>query len=177
MFELTLRWFAVAALAVLAGCESHTKAPAPPPTASVASSLTAATTSDVDIDRLGRRVNLPVRPEAVVWQERRLGTNSRPEVPGPTDYALTAVLLYSPADAESIAASAGKLAAPSASPVTFQDWYPAALKVLAKPGPEGRATLNGQRYHADAFFRSPLINGSLTRIADTNYFVLRLFTT
>lgn len=164
-------------LAFLVGCESQAKTPVPQPSASVASASASAAAVDSDIERLGRLVNLSVRPEAVTWQERRLGTNSRPEVPGPSDYALTAVLLYGAADADTVAASAEKIAPSSAAPVPVQDWFPAALKGAAKPGAAGRPTLDGQRYRADDFFRSPLLNGSLTRVANTNYYVLRLFTT
>src|SRR3954468_8987853 len=53
-----------------------------------------------NIDELARFLQLPVRPAAAFWQYGRMGSNDPPDLPGPSDFSLVAVLSYAPADAD-----------------------------------------------------------------------------
>lgn len=125
-------------------------------------------TPNNNIDELSRLVNLPLRPQSVLWELRRLGGNTNPEVPGPTDWEITAVLIYSQSDAEKVAAAAAKIELPVADDLELKEWFPEQIKTAA-------TKIN--RYRADAYFRSPYYNGGLFRFGVTGYFVLQLFTT
>jgi hypothetical protein len=91
-----------------------------------------------DVDKLAQVVQLPVRPAAAVWQVHSPGVNN-PRTPGPTDYVVVAVLQYSPADAELVAANAAHGEAPIRARIEAADWFPAEVKALASDGAEGRA--------------------------------------
>ncbi|MGI8556651.1 MAG: hypothetical protein ACR2LT_09895 [Pyrinomonadaceae bacterium] len=111
-------------------------------------------------------IKLPETPEEVVGREE--------EIANPKGKKLTAVLKYSPEAAAKIVASAEKIK--SAVPVEagVENWFPEEL--TAQSQLSGNESLRGISYAANDFFNPPYINGKLTRIAGTNYFVLE-FTT
>ena len=125
------------------------------------------------IDELARFVQLPVRPAAVSWRRGLMGTNQQPEVPGPSDGFLIAVLSYAPADAERLAAQSGPAAR---SDVATAPWFPAGLLALAHPNADGLAVLSASRYMATSYVRAPFSGGVLQRIGQSGWFVLVLST-
>jgi hypothetical protein len=135
-----------------------------------------AATPSQNLDELARVVNLPLRPQTAVWQRKRLGGNQVSDIPGPSDWNLTAVLRYSDEDAEKVAAAAAKHETAAPDEAEIEEWFPAELRKLAEDSATTPKTIAGQRYRADDFRRAPLLSGSLIRIGKTGYFVLRLFT-
>jgi hypothetical protein len=130
-----------------------------------------------NIDALAAIIPLNPRPIAVTWQREVMGTNRVNDIPGPTDYKLTAVLQYRAGDAAVIAANAAKIEAARPGQAEWRDWFPSALKESAAPTPTGALALKGERYQPTYFQRSPLLQGTLVRVANSDFFVLTLITT
>jgi hypothetical protein len=140
--------------------------PAAPPTPAVSQ----------DVNALASIIPLDPQPVAVSWQRKALGSNHVVDIPGPTDYSLTAVLQYRDEDVAAVVAAAAKMAPAAIGEVAWQDWFPAALKPFATPSQDGNLVLKGERYQSHQIKRAPLLQGPLVRIGKTNYFVLSLFT-
>ncbi len=111
-------------------------------------------------EELGLVINLPYDPEEVFWKEP------------PAAKRLIAVLKFSKADSDKLAADAVRGGTPQ--PITLQceNWFPAELIALSEMS--GDADLKGTAYSANAFFQAPYNAGRITRIENTDYFVLDL---
>ncbi|MDQ3042529.1 MAG: hypothetical protein M3R11_09180, partial [Acidobacteriota bacterium] len=72
-----------------------------------------------------------------------------------------------------IVASAERYKTPAPADIDAEDWFPPEL--VAKSQESGDASLKGIGYAANDFLQPPYSNGRLTRINDTDYFVLELF--
>lgn len=118
-------------------------------------------------------VNLPFEPQEVVWREEPLGKeteNSR--LPSLNEKKLTAVLLFRTEDAEKIVAQAQSYKPPASNEISPEDWFPAEL--VAQSQISGDETIKGTVYDAKDFFQAPYLDGKITRIENSNYFVLEL---
>ena len=89
------------------------------------------------------------------------------KVPGPTDYALSACLELSSADIDKLIDTFAE-GSPRNRSRTAQEWMPEEIKALG-----GYKT---EYFNANAIVQSPYTNGSLERIVDTPYVILRLGT-
>lgn len=126
-----------------------------------------------DVEELGKLVKLPLEPEEATFSEIDLNTkNVAPQVPAPNDKKLVAVLKFSPENAARIVAQAGKYKSPAVSDVDAEMWFPPEL--VAKSQETGDDYLKGVEYAANDFLQTPYLHGKLTRLNDTNYFVLEL---
>jgi len=154
---------------LLGACNGDAPAPnrtrAAPPVAQVSQ----------DVAVLEKLVNLQKRPASVVFRHEQRGAQAD-SVPGPTDSSLTAVLRYSPEEADALCAEAST-AVPEEVQLPAADWFPPELKALATPAANGRSVLRVKRYPAGSFTRAPFLNGVLMRIDDSPYFVLSVYTT
>lgn len=127
-----------------------------------------------DIENLEKQINLPVRPSEVKWTAE-VFDNSKGEVPGPTDYRLTALLKYDEKNAaELVRKLEAETAEKSPGSADVKAWFPDEVKNQAKTV-DGRTYLEGAKYLPDGFLRAPYRNGNLIRIEKTNYFVLNVF--
>ncbi len=127
-----------------------------------------------DVEELGKIVKMPYAPEEATFYEFDLSAdaNSRPSAPNAK--RLVAVLKFSAENANGLAADAGKNAAPAPLDVEAENWFPPEL--VAKSQETGDETLKGVSFPATDFLQPPYTNGRLTRIDDTNYFVLEMLT-
>jgi hypothetical protein len=116
-----------------------------------------------DFASLERMVNLPHRPSAVQWRRAFQGPGGGL---GPTDWQLIAVLEYPPAEAQALVSTLRptEVAAPG---LDDGGWLPEATRQSLK---------DAQAYDASAFYRSPLLAGTLLHVPGSNTFVLSLFT-
>lgn len=114
-----------------------------------------------DVEELGKIVRLPAAPEEATYREENSGGRK-----------LTAVLKFSGADAAQIVAAAEKYKPVAAAQIEAEDWFPAEL--VAQSQLSGDETLSGAAFAADDFFQPPFANGKLTRVGETNYFILEL---
>lgn len=129
-----------------------------------------------DVAELSRIINLPFEPDETssVWREIVLNPQSNSDrVPGPTDVKLIAVLKFKPEDAVEIVKKAETYKPSVPVSLDAENWFPAEL--IAKSQASGDETIKGNSYAANDFLKSPYTDGKLTRIVDTDYFVLELF--
>lgn len=128
-----------------------------------------------DAEELGKIIKLPFEPEEALWKTEPLGkTQTNDRVPGPTDSKLTAVLKFKSEDAQRIVEQAQTYKAPTEVSLSVENWFPPEL--VAKSQESGDETIKGLIYAPTDFAQSPYLNGTLTRIAETDYFVLELVT-
>lgn len=119
-----------------------------------------------DVEELGRVIKLPFTPEDVTWREDNLKT--------PGGRKLTAILKFSAEDADNVVREAEKYKPGEASEIDAETWFPAEL--VAQSQLSGDESLKGATFAADDFLQTPFNKGKLTRIINTDYFVLELTT-
>lgn len=124
------------------------------------SSNTAQSGPKDNIEELGMLVRLPFVPDEVAWEEK------------PEQKKLTAVLRFSPENAAKMAAEVAKNGQPSADTLTVESWYPNEL--IAQSELTGESTVKGQSYPAEAFLNPPYTKGKITRVENTDYFILQI---
>ena len=122
-----------------------------------------------DIEELGKIIQLPFVPEETTYREINLNNKN----PAPNKKKLVAVLKFSVENANQIVAQAGKYNPPAPADIDAENWFPPEL--VAKSQETGDDFLKGVEYAANDFLQTPFVNGKLTRINETNYFVLELF--
>lgn len=121
---------------------------------------TAQTATKDDVEELGKIVRLPLSPVEATFRQENGGKK------------LTAVLKFSASDAANLVAQAGRHQPPSDSAVDAEDWFPAEL--VAQSQLSGDETLRGASFAANDFFQAPFESGKLTRVGETDYFILEL---
>ena len=115
-----------------------------------------------DLEDFRQIVKLPFEPEEVVWREESPDGKKK----------TTAVLRFAPPDTEKIAAQAGTYRAGTPAVIETETWFPAEL--IAQSQLSGDETVKGTTYAANDFLQPPYMNGKLTRIENSDYFVLEL---
>ncbi|MBA2495293.1 MAG: hypothetical protein H0V31_11430 [Acidobacteria bacterium] len=126
-----------------------------------------------DVEELERIIKLPFHPEEATWRETDLETKgSDNRVPAANGKKLTVVLKFSAEDANKIIEQAEKYKPAAASDVDAEDWFPAEL--IAQSQLSGDENLKGKSFVANDFLQPPYVNGKITRISNTDYFVLEL---
>jgi hypothetical protein len=144
-------------LQILPGCSS------PPNNNNTANTSAPAASQAVpkdNVDEFAMLVRLPIEPEEVVWKER------------PEQKSLTAVLRYSSENAAKMTAELAKNGKTIPETLTVEPWYPNEL--IAQSEMTGESTLKGHSYPAESFLNPPYTKGTITRIDDTDYFVLQI---
>lgn len=122
-----------------------------------------------NIEELGKIIKLPFAPEEATYSEINLNDGN----PATNKKKLVAVLKFSVENANQIVAQAGKYNPPAPADIDTENWFPPEL--VAKSQETGDDFLKGVEYAANDFLQTPFVNGKLTRINETNYFVLELF--
>ena len=120
-------------------------------------------------------IKMPFEPEETVWREDAMNErNAENRKFSKDDKKLTAVLRFSAEDANKIAVQAETYGQPSPVEIGTENWFPAEL--IAQSELSGDETLKGIGYSANDFSQPPFVDGRLTRIENSNYFVLELYT-
>lgn len=109
-------------------------------------------------EELGMLVTIPYETEDIVWIEND------------AEKKLVAVLRFSPTDAAKVVVEAEKIRPQQHINLPSESWYPAEL--IAQSSTSGDGTLNGKSYAANGFLLPPYTTGTLTRIDNTDYFIL-----
>jgi len=126
-----------------------------------------------DVVELSKIIKLPFTPEEVVYKEINPNTDkSAKTLPATDEKKLVAVLKFSTQDANQIVAQAEKYKLPIRAEIDAENWFPAEL--VAQSQLSGDETLKGTAYAANEFLQPPFNNGKITRISDTDFFVLEL---
>lgn len=127
-----------------------------------------------NLEQLLDVVQLPEIPDEVVWKEETLGKSNDNRVPGPTDKKLVAVLKYTPEGAAKLISIIEKNKQPEQIEIGAESWFPEELTAQAQMS--GNEMLKGTAYGANQFLNIPYGSGKITRVENTNYFVLELMT-
>ena len=128
--------------------------------AAAANSNIAHTGPKDNVEEFALLVRLPVEPEEVAWDEK------------PDQKKLTAVIRFSSENAEKMSAEIAKTGQPSPEAVTVESWYPNEL--IAQGELTGESTVKGQSYPAASLLNPPYTTGKITRIENTDYFILQI---
>lgn len=118
---------------------------------------------------LNNLVNLPFDPVENLYREDTQTDPSGNNTPAPARQ-LTAVLKFSDEDTEKLIEKLTSDGEGFESKIDSEPWFPAEL--IAKSQTSGDESIKGTGYKADLFYKPPFNSGSLTRVNDTNYFVL-----
>lgn len=131
----------------------------------VAASGENANSANDDIDELGKIIKLPLLPEEANYWEETSTEKSR---------EIVAVLKFSPENAAQLVSHIEKINPPFDSQIDAESRFPAEL--VAQSQLSGDETLKGKSYAADDFLQPPYKSGKVTRIENTDYFVVELTT-
>jgi hypothetical protein len=148
------------ALEILASCSSPNGNNNVANAAAANASNAAASGPQDNIEELGMLVRLPFVPEEVVWEEK------------PGQKKLTAVLRFSPENATKMATEVAKNGPATADTLTVESWYPNEL--IAQGELTGESTVKGQSYPAEPFLNPPYTKGKITRVENTDYYILQI---
>ena len=112
-----------------------------------------------NVEEFAEFVRLPFQPEEVAWKEA-------------AGKGITAVVRFSPENATKMATEVAKHGQPTSEALTVETWYPAEL--IAQSEMTGESTVKGQSYPAGPFLNPPYTKGKITRIENTDYYILQI---
>ena len=113
-----------------------------------------------NVEELGMLINVPYESEEAFWKDDA------------SHKKLVAVFRFPEPEAIRLIADAEKVRPAQQVNIPSQPWFPPEL--IAQGDLSGDDTLKGKSYAANAFFQDPYNDGRITRIEDTDYFVLEL---
>lgn len=119
-----------------------------------------ANAAGTNVEELGVIINVPYEAEDVVWKQ------------SPDRENVLAVFRFSAADADKVVTDAKAIGPSSNVVVNAESWFPDEL--IAQSDASGDNSLKGVSYPADRFYLEPFKQGRITRIDQTDYFVLEL---
>lgn len=111
-------------------------------------------------EELGMLINFTLLPEDIVWQQ----------VDSPKK--ITAVFRLDEEETKKLGDQLAARSQGAAKSVMVEDWFPAEL--IAGGEATGGSTLDGTAYPADDFYQAPFSQGTITRINNTDFFVLEI---
>lgn len=160
-FQAKLFFVFLAGAFVFSACGSAANTNQTTNSANNQSSANSNSTKD-DAEEFGKLVNMPAMPEEVTWRETDAKDSKK----------LIAVLKFSSQNAQAVVAEAEKHKPAVPAALEAENWFPPEL--IAKSQESGDESLKGTTYGANDFFSETFRNGKLTRISDTDYFVLEM---
>ena len=121
-----------------------------------------------EIDQLAKLINLPQRPQQVLWQSVEQGD----------DWTLIAVLRFSSPEVQALLSGEPKFEGemPLISKSQVFDWFPSGLRSMLVPADVNTYEVKGNLHTPERFFRSPLVHGYMMRIQSTDDIFLYLCT-
>ncbi len=126
-----------------------------------------------DIDELGKIIKLPLVPEEVnYWEENSIEASGGNQDAAQIRKKMVVVLKFSPENAAQLVTHIEKIKPPIDAAIDAESQFPAEL--IAQSQLSGDETLKGKSYAADDFLQTPFNRGKITRIENTDYFVLEL---
>ena len=111
-------------------------------------------------EELGMLINFTLEPEDIVWQQSE------------SPKKIVAVFRLDPEDMKKLADQLAAKGEGAARSVNVEDWFPPEL--IAGGETTGGSSVDGTAFPADDFYQSPFTQGTITRINDTEFFVLEL---
>lgn len=123
-----------------------------------------------NVEELELTIKLPAHPGEVLWREDK--TDAPNDASAAAGKKLTAVLKFAAEDAAKIVAQSETYRPATPAQIETESWFPAEL--IAQSELSGDETLKGNAYAANDFLQPPYADGKLTRLENSNYFVLEL---
>ncbi len=111
-------------------------------------------------EELGMLINFTLLPEDIVWQQFE------------SPKKIIAVFRLDEGDTRNLAEQLAAGSQGAAKSVTVEDWFPTEL--IAGGEATGGSTVDGTAYPADGFYQPPFSQGTITRINNTDFFVLEI---
>lgn len=130
-----------------------------------------------DIEKLREYINLPDQPTRVLWKVEDITMSST--LPGPTDWALIAILTFDNQTVDNIIESStiSQQNRRPEIPEKYVELFPENLKnKLNSSETPGFFVTNQPGYAPDIFTKSPLRHGYFVRLGKTSSLFLYLFT-
>jgi len=129
---------------------------------SISANQTAAVSNKANTkpEELGLLINFTLEPEDIVWQQME------------SSKKLLAVFRLDEEDTKKLAAELATKSPGAARSVQVEDWFPTELRAGGET--TGSSTVDGTAFPADQFYQAPYTQGTITRINDTDFFVLEL---
>lgn len=128
-----------------------------------------------DVLELESIINSPFVPDdSSVWRETAPNPQNDEKPLDPNHRKLIAVLRFSPEQSAEIVRRAESHRAAVPAVLDVESWYPPEL--IAQSGHSGDKTIKGNSYAANDFVKAPFTDGKLTRIENTEFFILELTT-
>lgn len=119
--------------------------------------------SQDNVEELGMLVRLAIEPDEVVWLERPVNQGQR---------RLTAVLRYTSENAAKVEADAVKHGQKTVLEIEPETWFPSEL--ISQSDFQEGSKLRGSSYPANDFVLNSYSNGTIIRIAGTDFFILEM---
>jgi hypothetical protein len=111
-------------------------------------------------EELGLLLNFTLEPEDILWQQ-----SESPKM-------IVAVFRLDEEDTKKLTDQLATRSQGAAKSITVEDWFPAEL--VAGGETTGSSTVDGIAYPADDFYQPPFSQGTITRINNTDFFVLEI---
>jgi hypothetical protein len=111
-------------------------------------------------EELGMLVNFTLEPEDILWLQSE------------SPKRIVAVFRLDEEDTKKLMEQLSAKSQGTAKTVTVEDWFPAEL--VAGGETTGSSTVDGTAYPADDFYQPPFSQGTITRINNTDFFVLEI---
>jgi hypothetical protein len=166
--------FLILAIAFQIGCAGNDPQDANNNANSTAANTNPVTAKD-NVEELAGIIKLDIVPEEATYIETNPNKqNSEGGVTGTNEKKLVAVLKYSPEKTAQIIAQAEKYQPAVPAEMSAETWYPEEL--IAQSQLTGDESIKGSTYAANDFLQAPYSKGKLTKIENTNYFILELTT-
>jgi hypothetical protein len=113
-------------------------------------------------DELAALAKLPFQPEEVTWKETVNGDSRK----------LLAVLRFTPEDTKKVVENSAKIKPGEAVSLPSERWFPAEL--VSQSELSGDETIPATAYAANEFFQPPYSEGRLSRVQNSDFFILEL---
>ena len=122
--------------------------------------VTSTNSARTNVEELTLLINVPYETEDVVWKEDAASRR------------VVAVLRFSPADADRVAAEAAGYGGGENISIAVETWFPGEL--IAQGEMSGDSALKAKAYPANGFYQEPYNSGRIARIEGGDYFVLEM---
>jgi len=111
-------------------------------------------------EELGLLINFTLEPEDILWQQSE------------SPMKIVAVFRLDEEDTKKLTEQLTARSQGAAKTITVEDWFPTEL--VAGGETTGSSTVDGTAYPAEDFYQPPFSQGTITRINNTDFFVLEI---
>lgn len=111
-------------------------------------------------EELGLLINFTLEPEDIVWHQSE------------TNKKIVAVFRLDEADTKKLADQLSSRSPGAPRSVAVEEWFPTEL--VAGGESSGNSSVDGTAFPADDFYQAPYTQGTITRVENTDFFVLEI---